>query len=123
LEQTARPENGIFDSQVQARRPAVVLLKATFDPRWTATVDGTRVKPAMMAPSLVGVDVPRGRHQIRFRYEPYSHYALLLTIGALTLLALVVVPRRHAILQRVTRLRKSPAREPAEGAAVDRGPA
>jgi uncharacterized membrane protein YfhO len=123
LKQSARPENGVFEGEVQARRPAAVLLKATFDPRWAATVDGTRAKPVMMAPSLVGVDVPPGRHDVRFRYEPYSHYALLLTVGTLTLLALVVFPRRDAILQRVARLRKSPTREPADGAAVDRGPA
>ena len=51
----------------------------------------------MMAPSLVGVEVPAGRHVVRFEYEPYGHYPLLLGIGALTLLGLVIFPRRAAL--------------------------
>jgi uncharacterized membrane protein YfhO len=74
-----------------------VLLKATYDPRWTVTVDGQSAKPEMMAPSLVGVEVPPGNHVVRFKYVPYSHYPLLLAIGALTLLALVLIPRRGAL--------------------------
>jgi len=79
---------------VTATRPAVVLLKATFDPRWTTTVDGLRVAPVMIAPSLVGVQVPAGRHVVEFRYDPVEHYPLLLGVGLLTLLTLVLVPRR-----------------------------
>jgi uncharacterized membrane protein YfhO len=74
-----------------------VLLKATYDPRWSVTLDGLRAKPEMMAPSLVGVEVPPGKHVVRFRYVPYSHYPVLLAIGALTLLALALIPRRHAL--------------------------
>ena len=54
----------------------------------------------MMAPSLVGVEVPAGRHEVRFRYEPYGHYPLLLAIGVLTLIALALVPRRAALRRR-----------------------
>ena len=64
-------QDGVFTATVEAARPAVVLLKASYDPRWTVTVDGLRSDPVMMAPSLVGVDVPSGRHDIRFRYPPY----------------------------------------------------
>jgi hypothetical protein len=101
LAQSATPDDGVFAAKVQANRPSVMLLKATFDPRWTATVDGRSVKPTMMAPSLVGVEVPPGTHDVRFKYRPYSHYALLLTIGALTLLGLALVPRREALAQRL----------------------
>jgi uncharacterized membrane protein YfhO len=90
-------QNGIFDATVEARRHAVVLLKATYDPRWTVTVDGQRAKPEMMAPSLVGVEVPAGRHVVRFRYAPYGHYPVLLGIGGLALLGLLLFPRRRAL--------------------------
>jgi uncharacterized membrane protein YfhO len=82
-----------------------VLLKATYDPRWTVTVDGLPAETVMMAPSLVGVSVPAGRHVVSFKYVPYQHYTLLLAIGALTLLGLVLYPRRdeaRALLVRVT---------------------
>jgi hypothetical protein len=49
----------------------------------------------MMAPSLVGVDVPVGVHNVEFRYKPYPWYPLLIAIGLLTLAALILIPRRR----------------------------
>jgi hypothetical protein len=97
-------QDGVFNATVRARRRAVVLLKATYDPRWTVTVDGVRAKPEMMAPSLVGVEVGPGRHLVRFKYVPYSHYPVLLAIGALTLLALILFPRRERLRRRLSGL-------------------
>jgi Gpi18-like mannosyltransferase len=97
LRQTATPQDGVFTATVEANRTAVVLLKATYDRRWTATVDGSPMKAAMMAPSLVGVEVPAGRHVVRFKYEPYDRYPLLLALGAITLLGLALYPRRAAL--------------------------
>jgi hypothetical protein len=97
LTQSNELQDGRFDATIEARRPAVVLLKATFDPRWTVTVDGLRAKASTMAPSLVGVEVPTGRHVVRFRYRPYSGYPLLLALGGVTLLALALVRRRHLV--------------------------
>jgi hypothetical protein len=92
---------GVFAAKVQARRTAVVLLKASYDPSWTATVDGAPVKPVMMAPSLVGVEVGPGRHAVRFRYAPYGDYPALLGIGILTVLALTILPRRPGFTRRI----------------------
>lgn len=97
--------DGVFSATVDASRPAVVLLKASYDPRWSVTVDGLPDTTAMMAPSLVGVAVPAGHHVVRFRYAPYSHYPLLLAIGVLTLLGLVLFPRRRAFRRLAPRLR------------------
>jgi hypothetical protein len=101
LEQSATIQNGFFTASVDAKRRAVVLLKATYDRRWTATVDDVSAKPVMMAPSLVGVEVPAGRHTVVFRYKPYSHYPLLLTLGLLALLGLAIVDRRELLPARV----------------------
>jgi Gpi18-like mannosyltransferase len=109
-------QDGVFGATVEARRRAVVLLKATYDPRWTVTVDGLRAKPEMMAPSLVGVEVPPGRHIVTFKYVPYSHYPVLLAIGALTLLALVLFPRRDGLHRRLSSLRGSVRRPKLAGA-------
>jgi hypothetical protein len=95
---------------VVANRPAAVLLKATYDPRWTVTVDGFPAKPVMMAPSFVGVDVPLGRHVVRFHYRPYGDYPILLALGGLTLLGLIVVPRRPEALLRLWRLAETTAK-------------
>src|SRR5581483_4712863 len=76
--QSERLQDGEFAATVVASRTAVVLLKATYDPRWRATVDGQPATPVMMAPSLVGVEVPPGRHVVRLHYAPYGGYPFLL---------------------------------------------
>jgi hypothetical protein len=75
-------------------RPAMVMLKTSFDPRWQVTVDGTPAEPQMIAPSFVGREVPAGRHTVRFVYEPFPRYDVMLLIGLLTLIGLAVVPGR-----------------------------
>ena len=84
--------DGLATATVIADRPAVVMLKASFDPRWQVTVDGISVAPEMIAPSFVGRTVPAGRHVVRFEYEPFPRYDLLLAIGVLTLLGLALLP-------------------------------
>ena len=56
------------------------------------TVDGIPVEPEMIAPSFVGRTVPAGEHVIRFVYEPFPRYDLLLLFGAATLVGLAVLP-------------------------------
>jgi len=101
LSSTENLSGGVFSASVAMRRTGVVLLKASYDPSWTATVDGEAVKPVMMAPSLVGVKVGPGRHVVRFRYAPYGAYPALLAIGLLSVLALAILPRRSAIVPRL----------------------
>jgi hypothetical protein len=103
LAQRHELSNGVFDGAVQANRDAVVLLKATYDPRWRVTVDGKPARTVMMAPSLVGVDVPSGVHTVSFQYIPYGAYPLLLALGVLTLLGLYLLPRRFAKVALVER--------------------
>jgi hypothetical protein len=104
--QSEAKADGVFKSTVQADRAATILLKVSYDPRWTVTVDGVSRRPVMMAPSLVGVDVPAGRHEVEFRYVPYSHYPQLFCIGLITLSTLALLPRRRLKnrLRRVLRL-------------------
>jgi len=92
---------GVFTAKVEMGRVAAVVLKASYDPGWTATVDGSSVKAVMMAPSLVGIKVPVGRHVLEFRYAPYGDYPALVAIGILTALALAVLPRRPGLRRRL----------------------
>ena len=88
--ETSNPAGGSYVGTVVANRPAMVMLKTTFEPRWHAIVDGVEVKPQMIAPDFVSVPVPAGTHHIAFRYEPYPDYPELLALGLITLLALQV---------------------------------
>lgn len=91
---SALPSDGLFSGEVDAARAAVVLLKASFDPRWTATVDGKAATTQMLAPGLVGVAVPPGHHAVTFAYRPYPLYWLWLVVAILGLIALGLLDLR-----------------------------
>ncbi|HEY5111014.1 MAG TPA: hypothetical protein VII67_01655 [Acidimicrobiales bacterium] len=85
LREKLRLFKGYARATVVANRTAVVLLKSSFDPGWTVTVDGETVTPEMIAPALVGVTVSAGRHVVVFQFKGYSSYPLLFIISFLTL--------------------------------------
>jgi len=86
--------DGRATATLVADRPAMVMLKTTFDPRWQVTVDGVPQDPQMVAPSFVGREVSAGRHTVRFVYEPFPRYDVLLLIGLVSLIGLAVMPGR-----------------------------
>ena len=71
------------------RHPGTVVLSASFDPGWTATVDGHRQRTQMVAPALVATSVPAGTHTIVFRYRGYGGYLELFALCVLTLAVLL----------------------------------
>ena len=89
----ARLEDGYVAVHLNAAHDAEALLKTTFHPRWTASVDGVAVEPRMVAPSFIGVPVSGGSHDVVFEYESYPWYGLWLLVGAVTIVALAVGPR------------------------------
>ncbi len=86
------------EATIVARRRAVVLLKVSYDPGWTATVDGRSTPIEMLAPALVGVMVVPGKHRVVFTYHGFGSYGVLDTIAVVTLVAVGVGPawRRRA---------------------------
>jgi hypothetical protein len=88
VSQSSAPADGSFSAAIDANRPAVVLLKVTYDPGWKVTLDGIDVKPEMIAPALVGRTVSAGRHTIVFHYTRYPYQAELVALGLVTLLGL-----------------------------------
>ncbi len=77
------------------RQPGVAVLSASFDPGWTATVDGHTRKTQMVAPALVATTVAAGTHTIIFRYRGFRRYPLLFALSALTLFAILVAASRR----------------------------
>jgi hypothetical protein len=80
-------EQGSVSATVTMRRPGVVVLSASFDDGWTATIDGRPAHTTMVAPALVATDVPAGTHSVAFRYRGYPGYPELFALCALTLAA------------------------------------
>jgi hypothetical protein len=80
--------NGDVIAQVTATRDSVVLLSASFDPRWSVTIDGSVAAPEMVAPSLVGAPLRTGAHTVEFRYVPYPFYWFWVLLGVASVIAL-----------------------------------
>jgi hypothetical protein len=85
--------DGRVATTVELSRPGAVILKQSFDNRWTVTVDGEAVSPQMFAPGFVGREIPTGRHEIVFEYAPFPRYDLLLLVGVLAFAMLLLGPR------------------------------
>jgi hypothetical protein len=92
-----RLSQGTVTATVTMHRTGVVALSASYDPGWTATVDGKPRHTEMVAPALVATTVPAGTHRVVFRYRGFSGYPLLFAVSAGVLLALLCaeVARRH----------------------------
>jgi hypothetical protein len=89
-------DQGSAQVLVRMRERGLVVLSASFDPGWTASVDGRQAPTVVVAPALVAVSVPAGSHQIVFRYAGFSFYPPLLIIPiAVVAVALFIDLRRR----------------------------
>jgi hypothetical protein len=106
--QSADLANGQARAVVKTSRRATVVLSASYDPGWGATVDGRPVPTVMVAPALVGVVVGPGVHTVTFSYGGYGTYAALFVVALVVLVALAV----WTIVDNRRRHRRHAASEP-----------
>jgi len=100
--ESADLDNGEASATVRMRRPGVAVLSASYDPGWTATVNGRPEPARMVAPALVAVDISAGTDHVVFRFHGYGDYLGLLALNGLTLVMLAVAP---VCLRRASRRR------------------
>ncbi|HEY0716679.1 MAG TPA: YfhO family protein, partial [Streptosporangiaceae bacterium] len=97
--------DGEAAATVRMHRPGIVVLSASYDPGWTATVNGRPAPVRMVAPALVAVDAPAGTDHVEFRFHGYGGYPELLALSGLTLAVIAAAP---AARRRGSRKRRSP---------------
>ncbi len=85
-------ENGKASAVVRTNRRATVVLSASYDPGWHATVDGHPAPTVMVAPALVGVVVGPGVHTVAFSYGGYGSYVPLFVLALAVLVVLALAP-------------------------------
>jgi hypothetical protein len=93
---------------IDAEAPAngYLLLADTFYPGWTASVDGTATPIYRANLSVRGIELPKGRHQVRFVYEAPGFWTGL-RITLLALSALVIWAGVAVYLDRRAEARRS----------------
>src|SRR4029079_12854751 len=70
---------------VECPTAADLMLKVTYHPNWTVTVDGQPTSTFMVSPSYVGIHVPAGKHQVEATYRATPSKVPLLAAGLLLL--------------------------------------
>jgi hypothetical protein len=71
----------VYETDLDAQRPAWVLFRMTYHPNWKLLVDGQPGKTAMLSPGFVGAQVTAGRHHVVCRYVPGSSKVVLAFAG------------------------------------------
>jgi len=71
-----------------------LIFKMTYHPNWHVMIDGHERPIFMVSPSYIGVVVPAGRHEIAAEYRSSALKKLLLTIGACTMMLMILLRRR-----------------------------
>ena len=94
--------NGRAGAVVHTTRRATVVLSASYDPGWEATVNGRPAPTVMVAPALVGVVVGPGVHTVTFSYAGYGSYTALFVLAFVVLAGLALAPLRWRRLRRST---------------------
>ncbi len=84
--------NGEASAVVRTNRRATVVLSASYDPGWRATVDGRPTPTVMVAPALVGVAVGPGVHTVAFSYGGYGSYDALFVLALAVFVVLAAAP-------------------------------
>jgi hypothetical protein len=113
-------DDGEASATVRIRHPGVVVLSASYDPGWTATVNGRQQPIRMVAPALVAVDVPAGTDHVVFRFHGYGDYPELLALAGLTLAMVAFAPACVGYARRRRDAKEAPrAVVPASGRTED----
>jgi hypothetical protein len=84
-----------MEIEVEATRPAELIVLDAFDPHWVATVDGVSVPVHRANTAFRAVQVDAGRHRVQMRYRPWPVFAgLAVTLCALGAMAWLLATRR-----------------------------
>jgi hypothetical protein len=81
--ETTRPDlaDGTISTEVKMAQAWTLLLSVTYDPGWHVQVNGHAAATVMLAPALIGVDLPQGVYRVAFRYTGYQWYPELWAFG------------------------------------------
>jgi hypothetical protein len=90
----ARRDGEDFVVRARVRRSGHLVLKMTYHPRWSVTVDGGAASTVHLLPSFVGVALDPGEHIVHFRYRADRSRSALAATGLLVLVAAGTLGRR-----------------------------
>lgn len=85
-----RYENSVVSIRATANAPAILVLADAYYPGWKAFLDGRETKIFKANHFFRAVALPKGKHQVEFRYEPRS-FTIGWIVSAFSLLSVILV--------------------------------
>jgi hypothetical protein len=80
-----------MEVETESSTPAFLVTSDVFYPGWQATVDGAHTELFQTNYTLRGIQLPAGRHTVRFQFKPYSlHQGASLSVASLIVLCATV---------------------------------
>ncbi len=73
---------------------ATLVIKVTYHPNWSVTVDDQPVETFMVSPGFIGLELPAGQHFVSARYLSTPIKTPLVAVGLLSVLGLCIFRRR-----------------------------
>jgi hypothetical protein len=78
-----QPMQVLLDVEARGPGPSFVAINQTWDPGWTASIDGAPARLLRTEIALSGIVVPPGRHRVALRYDnPWIDRGLWVSLGA-----------------------------------------
>lgn len=84
-----RPDSDTIRIQYNSPHEAMLVIRETWSPYWTAKLAGQTPKTLRVNETQIGVQAPAGSHEIILTYEP-TPYSIGLAISRLSLLCLIM---------------------------------
>ncbi len=100
---------GLIELQAKLDSESVVVVKTTYHPKWSATIDGRHADTFMVSPSYIGLLVPAGIHRIRVEYRSGALKNVLLAISIATVAGAIVARRKLQMIDKFFRQRSEPS--------------
>lgn len=89
---------GRIEASVRCDSASALVIKVTYHPNWTLTVDGRHVGTFMASPSFLGAMVPAGEHTVVAEYHPSAAKTPLFLLAVLVAIGLGASMRSHGRL-------------------------
>lgn len=80
---------GAYQTTVITRDTCFLLLKVSYHPQWNVFIDGQPTKNSVVAPNLMGIFVPEGKHLVSYVYQESWWRKLSLIVSALLFVGLL----------------------------------
>ena len=81
-----------LEGEIIAKQNQIMFTSIPYEKGWQIEVDGKKVEPKMLLDSLIGIEVPEGKHTVTMKFMPsYFIISIIISIVGLGLMILIFI--------------------------------